>query len=138
MKYLVDANLLCEPTKPQHVQKAVDWLQANVVDCVTDAVVMGEIWQGIDKLPAGSRRANLEAWFVGLRSRVHCLDWTLDVAVAWGALLNEIRRSGFTVGIKDTMIAASAKHHGLIVATRNVADFARCGVPVINPFDLSD
>lgn len=135
MKYLLDANLLCEPTKPQRVQKAVDWLQANVVDCVTDAVVMGEIWQGIDKLPAGHKRVNLEAWFVGLRSRVHCLDWTLDVAIVWGALLNEIRSSGFTVGIKDTMIAASAKHHGLTVATRNVDDFKRCGVPVINPFD---
>lgn len=135
MKYLLDANLLCEPTKPQRVQKAVDWLQINVVDCVTDAVVMGEIWQGIDKLPAGRKRVNLEAWFVGLRSRVHCLDWTLDVAIVWGALLNEIRGSGFTVGIKDTMIAASAKHHGLTVATRNVDDFTRCGVPVINPFD---
>ena len=135
MKYLRDANLLCEPTKPQRVQKAVDWLQANVVDCVTDPVVMGEIWQGIDKLPAGRKRTNLEAWFLGLRSRVHCLDWTLDVAVVWGALLNEIRGSGYTVGIKDTMIAASAKHRGLIVATRNVDDFTRCGVPVINPFD---
>lgn len=135
MKYLLDANLLCEPTKPQRVQKAVDWLQANVVDCVTDAVVMGEIWQGIDKLPAGRKRTNLEAWFLGLRSRVHCLDWTLDVAVVWGTLLNEIRGSGYTVGIKDTMIAASAKHRGLIVATRNVDDFTRCGVPVINPFD---
>jgi len=57
------------------------------------------------------------------------------VAIVWGAMLNEIRGSGFTVGIKDTMIAASAKHHGLTVATRNVADFTRCGVPVINPFD---
>ena len=53
MKYLVDANLLCEPTKPQSVQKAVDWLQANVLECVTDAVVMGEIWHGIRKMPEG-------------------------------------------------------------------------------------
>ncbi len=135
MKYLLDANLLCEPTKAQCVQKAVDWLQANVVECVTDAVVMGEIWQGIGKLPAGRKRVNLEAWFVGLRSRVHCLDWTLDVAIVWGALINEIRRSRFTAGIKDTMIAASAKHYGLTVATRTVEDFARCGIPVINPFD---
>ncbi len=34
-----------------------------------------------------------------------------------------------------TMIAASAKHHGLTVATRNVDDFRRCGVRVINPFE---
>ena len=135
MKYLVDANLLCEPTKPQCNQKAVEWLQANATECVADAVVMGEIWRGIEKLPAGRRRTNLEAWFAGLRSRVHCLDWTLDVAVVWGGLINEIQRSGFTVGIRDTMIAASAKHHGLTVATRNVEDFRRCGVDVVNPFE---
>ena len=135
MKYLVDANLLCEPTKLQSVQKAVDWLQANVQECVTDAVVMGEIWHGIRKMPEGQRRANLEVWFGGLRSRVFCLDWTLDVALVWGALLSEIRDSGFTVEIKDTMIAASARYHGLTVATRNVLDFVHCGVEVINPFE---
>ena len=135
MKYLVDANLLCEPTKLQSVQKAVDWLQANVQECVTDAVVMGEIWHGIRKMPEGQRRANLEVWFGGLRSRAFCLDWTLDVALVWGALLSEIRDSGFTVEIKDTMIAASARYHGLTVATRNVLDFVHCGVEVINPFE---
>jgi len=32
------------------------------------------------------------------------------------------------------MIAASAQLHGLTVATRNVKDFVRCGVTVVNPF----
>ena len=64
-----------------------------------------------------------------------CLPWTDETAIAWAGLHQDIRRSGFTVGIKDTMIAASAKIHGLTVATRNVNDFARCGVPVLNPFD---
>jgi predicted nucleic acid-binding protein len=66
---------------------------------------------------------------------VHCLDWSLDVAIVWGDLVNEVRRTGFTVGIKDTMIAATARYDGLTVATRNVVDFQRCGVPVINPFE---
>lgn len=135
MKFLVDANLLCEPTKQQCNHKAVDWLRENAVECVTDAVVIGEIWRGIDRLDAGRRKANLEEWFAGLKSRVSCLDWTQEVAVVWGGLINEIQKSGFTVGIRDTMIAASAKHHGLTVATRNVDDFTRCGVPVINPFE---
>jgi predicted nucleic acid-binding protein len=45
-----------------------------------------------------------------------------------------VKRSGFTVGIMDTMIAATAKLHVLTIATRNVDDFSRCGVPLINPF----
>ena len=134
MKYLLDANVLCEPTKPLPAQEALNWLQANVLDCVTDSIVLAEIWQGIDALPQGRKRTNLEAWFAGMSSRIRCLDWTLEVALRWGPLVNEVRRSGFTVGIKDTMIAASAAHHGLIIATRNVADFTRCGVPALNPF----
>jgi toxin FitB len=83
MKYLLDANVLCEPTKPVPVQKALIWLQANVLDCVIDAIVLAEIWQGIDALPQGRKRANLEAWFEGLRTRIQCLDWTADVALRW-------------------------------------------------------
>jgi len=43
MKYLLDANLLCEPTKPLPAQEAPNWLQANVLDCVTDSIVLAEI-----------------------------------------------------------------------------------------------
>jgi hypothetical protein len=43
MKFLVDANLLCEPTKAKPVDRAVDWFQNHVLECVTDAVVMGEV-----------------------------------------------------------------------------------------------
>ncbi|WP_416222121.1 PIN domain-containing protein [Sphaerotilus sp.] len=35
---------------------------------------------------------------------------------------------------EDAMIAATAKVHGLRVATRNVADFQALGVDVFNPF----
>ena len=37
--------------------------------------------------------------------------------------------------IEDAMIAATAKQHGLIVVTRNVADFLPFGVQVFNPFE---
>lgn len=99
-----------------------------------DAIVLGEIWDGIAALPEGRKRKDLEGWFVRLRNSVVCLPWTDDTAVAWGNLKQAVRRRGFTVPIKDTMIAASAKLHGLTVATRNVDDFIRCGVPVVNPF----
>lgn len=50
------------------------------------------------------------------------------------SLVSQVKRAGFTIEIRDTMIAASAKLHGLTMATRNVDDFTRCGVPVVNPF----
>ncbi len=134
MTYLVDANVICEPSKSRASADVCHWLDENVADIVIDAVVLGESWQGITALPSGRQRRELEDWFGELRVTIKCLDWTDDTAVVWGDLREGVRRAGFTVGVPDTMIAASAKLHGLTVATRNVDDFTRCGVPVVNPF----
>ena len=37
--------------------------------------------------------------------------------------------------VKDSLIAATALVHGLVVATRNYADFSQAGVQVVNPFE---
>jgi predicted nucleic acid-binding protein len=135
MTYLVDANLLSEPTKPISVERAVEWLDANEAELITSPVVMGEIWRGIDALPEGKKKRELVVWFDKVQARMPTLDWTTGIALIWAEMVNRVKKSGYTVGIMDTMIAATAKHHGLTVATRNVDDFTRCGVPVVNPFE---
>ncbi|MBX7210759.1 MAG: PIN domain-containing protein [Verrucomicrobiaceae bacterium] len=134
MKYLADVNVLSEPTKGQAEAKVLQWLLAHHADIVVDPIVLGEMWEGIVALPDGRRKQNLMTWFHQTPSSLVCLDWTRRTAVVWAELRDEVRRRGFTVPLKDTMIAATAKLHGLIVATRNVDDFIRCGVHVVNPF----
>ncbi len=135
MKYLADVNVLSEPTKAAPDSQVVRWLQENQSEIVVDPIVMGEVWEGIVALPDGRRKRNLAEWLQCSPTGVICLDWTLRTAMVWAELRDDVRRRGFTVPVKDTLIAATAKLHGLIVATRNVDDFARCGVPVVNPFD---
>jgi toxin FitB len=53
----------------------------------------------------------------------------------WAKLLAELRAKGQAVPIKDSLVAATALVHGLTVATRNVSDFKKTGVKVLNPFD---
>lgn len=134
MKYLVDANVLSEPTKPLFVQRVADWIDAHEAELVSCAPVFGEIWRGIHALPPGQKKDRLAEWFRRLRKKVPSLDWTTETALVWAETVNKVKRDGYTVGVLDTQIAATAKHHGLIVATRNVDDFTRCGVPVVNPF----
>ena len=135
MNFLVDVNVLSEPTKRVCSQAVVNWLEEHADEIVADPVVMGEIWRGVDALPEGRKKIELIAWFGTVRASIRCRDWTIEASVMWAEMVNRIKRAGHTVGLMDTMIAATAKLHGLTVATRNVDDFRRCGVAVVNPFE---
>jgi len=134
VKYLVDANVLSEPTKPTPDPLVIDWLRAHEADIAVDPVILGELRFGILILPKGKKRTALERWFDAGAGRLHCLPWDADTGLKWAELLAHLRRSGKTMPIKDSLIAATAIVHGLAVATRNRSDFAKAGVPVVDPF----
>ena len=134
MKYLVDVNVISEATKPQPDMRVVAWLKTNETVLVLDPVVLGEIRLGILLLAAGKRRSALEYWFEQRVGSMVCLPWDAATALHWAELLARLRRKGDTMPLKDSMIAASALTHHLVIATRNAGDFKKAGVPVINPF----
>ncbi|MEQ1909281.1 MAG: PIN domain-containing protein [Vicinamibacterales bacterium] len=134
MTFLVDANVLSEPTKAAPDRAAVDWLRAHERDLVVDPIILGEVRFGILLLPRGKRRTRLEQWFDAGVRRLHCLPWEADTALRWAQLLAALRASGRAMPIKDSLIAATALRHGLTLATRSRADFEKSGVRLVNPF----
>ena len=134
MTYLVDANVLSEATKPAPDPKAVEWLRRNERELAIDPVILGEIRFGIHLLPAGKRRRRLESWFDEGVARIVCVPWDAPIGLRWAKLLAELRRSGQSLPIKDSLIAATALAHGFIVVTRNTRDFSKAGVKVLDPF----
>ena len=134
MRYLVDANVLSEATRASPESTVVEWLRENERDLAVDPVILGEVRFGIFLLPAGAKRRRLEQWFDQGVARVHCLPWDAPTGLRWARLLADLRRSGRSLPIKDSMIAATALVHGLTVATRSGRDFVRAGVKVIDPF----
>ena len=135
MTFLVDANVLSETTKPAPTPAVVDWLRRNERALVIDPVVLGEIRFGILRLPRGRRRSRLERWFDGGVDRLHCLPWDAATGLRWAELLADLRATGRAMPIKDSLIAATALAHGLVVATRNRTDFEKAGVDVLDPFE---
>ena len=133
--YLIDANVLSEPTKQTANSKVVDWLTAHEADLVVDPIVIGELLTGILALPRGKKRQQLEEWFETVVETIDCLPWDAAVSRRWAALVVQLRRKGETIPLLDGMIAATALQHGLTIVTRNTRDFKKTGVKTLNPFD---
>ena len=134
MKYLVDANVLSEPTKAAPDARVIEWLRAHEQDIAVDPVILGEMRFGILILSKGKKRAELERWFDAGVHRLQCLPWDADTGLTWAALLARLRAAGKAMPIKDSFIAATALANDLAVATRNRSDFVKAGVRIVNPF----
>ena len=134
MIYLVDANVLSEPTKQAADKRVIAWLDANESNLIVDSIIIGELRIGILALPRGRKRDRLEQWYETVIETIECLPWDAMVSRRWAALVVELRRKGETVPLLDGMIAATALQHELTVVTRNTRDFEKTGVKTLNPF----
>lgn len=136
MSYLLDTDVLSEGAKPQPDARVLAWLEANEADCFTSALVLAEITRGVSRLPDGRRKERLKLWLAELQSALGTRALPFDGAVArvWGELLADLERQGLLPPHPDSYLLATAKHHDLTIATRNVSNYAGRGVPVFNPF----
>ena len=136
MRYLVDANILSEPTKASPDPYVVKWLRENEREIVVDPIILGELRFGILLLPKGHRRRKLERWFDAGVQRLQCLPWEAETGLRWASLLARLRVSGLAMPIKDSLIAATAILHDLVIATHNRTDFQNAGIKLVDPFTL--
>ena len=105
MIYLVDANVLSEPTKQVADKRVIAWLEANESNLIVDSIIIGELRIGILALPRGRKRDRLEQWYETVIETIECLPWDAMVSRRWAALVVELRRKGETVPLLDGMIA---------------------------------
>ena len=138
IRWLLDTNVLSELRRPRPEKKVVDFIQRQSLDQLyVSTVTFAEIRFGIEQVADAAKRADLRHW-LDQRLRPMFVQRTLevseDVMLAWRLLVQAGRKRGHTYSQPDLIIAATAAHHGLSVATRDVGGFAGTGVTVRNPW----
>ena len=138
MRLLLDTNVLSEVTKPRPEGRVLAWLDGLDEDRSFISVVsIAEIRRGVALMDNGRKRDALVEWLaLDLPQRFEHRVIPVDerVALAWGDLMGEAKRSGRGMSSMDGLIAATAVAHGLVLATRNIKDFEGFGINLIDPW----
>ena len=134
MSFLLDTNVVSEIRKPRPHPGVMAWYEAVAgPELFLSVLVVGEIQQGITRLRRRDPRQAIayETWLGRLRERFgdRVLPVTEEVALEWGRL-----SAGDPLPVVDGLLAATASVHSLTFVTRNVADVARTGVALFDPF----
>jgi len=138
MGFLMDTNIVSELRKETRCTPGVTrWLDAiDEDDLFLSVLTLGEVRMGAlglaRKGPGGA--PHLEAWVNALHARYagKILPVTMEIAEKWAELSVPDR-----LPVVDGLLAATALVHGHVLVTRNTRDFARTGVPLLNPFEES-
>ena len=135
---LVDTNVLSEALRPQPAPEVLGWLSENASVYRVPAVVLAEMWAGVDVLPSGARKNRLLTAVQHIADHATTLDRvmpvTLEIARAFGTVISTRQKKGLSTKPMDALIAATALVHGAAIATRDSNDFSGLGVVLVNPW----
>lgn len=139
MPYLLDTNVLSEPTRSQPHPGVLAWMRTlDPLESYLSVLTLGEIAKGLALMPPGPRKHALRDWLghdLPEHFRGRLLDIDAAVARSWGVLDAEGRRIGRPLPAIDGLLLATAKTHRLTFVTRNVRDCGDRGVEVLNPWE---
>ncbi|OYY74444.1 MAG: VapC toxin family PIN domain ribonuclease [Gammaproteobacteria bacterium 28-57-27] len=135
MSYLIDTNVISELRRKSPDSGVVDWFSVRPSSALYLSVLsLGEIRKGVEGVTDEARRLALLDWLETDVPRFftgRLLDIDAAVADRWGRLQAMAKRPLPSI---DSLLAATALEHDLILVTRNVRDFAGLPVQIVNPW----
>ena len=135
MTWLLDTDVICQPAKRHGDARVTAWLEQVQDRCYTSAVVIAQLEYWV-RTKEGRQRQLLQEWLTrlveSLQGRIH--GFNVSVAPVWAEQERLFDTVGQRLPVEDSYIAATARRHGLTIATGNDRDFRRSGIKVFNPF----
>ena len=137
MSFLLDTCVLSELVKPVPDASVLAWLgQRQEPELFVCSITLAEIGRGVARLPDSRRRSELADWLQRTEGRFdgRVLGFERDTAPVWADMMADAESRGKAMAAFDSIIAATALEHRMTLVTRNVRDFASCGVKLLNPW----
>jgi hypothetical protein len=139
MNYLLDTCVISELVKKQANASVVSWVQQqDHATLYISSLTLGEIQKGVSKLPASSRKDDLQTWLerdVRERFSGKIIGIAVSEAMHWGKLQAAAEEQGKPLPLIDSMIAATAIVQDMVLVTRNTKDVEASGVKLLNPWN---
>jgi len=136
---LLDTNVLSELVRPEPDPAVLAYIGSLSPETVfTAAICEAEIRYGLARMPPGRKRDDLigrvDIFFdSGFQNQI--LPFDRFCAALYGEIRGTREAVGKPIALEDAMIAATARAYGAeAIATRNLKDFADCGVNIVNPW----
>lgn len=136
--FLLDTNVVSNLRKLRPNQGLLTWIDAvDEASLYLSVLTIGELRIGVTMQRDVKKRTELEIWLISdlvprFEGRIVAFD--LGVADVWGRMEGQARLGSGKLPVVDSLLAATAMHHGLTLVTNNETDFSRTGAPVLNPW----
>lgn len=138
---VLDTNVISEIFRPSPEQRVVDWLASLTVDVAITSITLAELLAGVRRLPEGRRKdalaARIDEAIEPYRGSGSVLAFDESAAARYADVLAAREAAGMPISTADAQITAICLAHDATCATRNVKDFARTGVGVVDPWTVS-
>jgi predicted nucleic acid-binding protein len=135
--YLIDTNIISELTRPNRNLGVVNWISQQET-LVFSVISYHELRYGINR-SKNEQKKKLETWWSEFLSySPEFLPIDIHISNLSSVLRSKSETSGISMTLADSLIAATAIHHNKILVTRNVSDFKKCGMSLLNPFEMID
>lgn len=135
--YLIDTNVIGEGRRHRAEPRVREWLNSKpTASLFTSVIVAAEIESGVLAMerrdPAQGavlRHWMAEQFLPAFADRILPVDLAVALKMAEFHVPDPAPQH-------DALIGATAAVHGLTVVTRNVRDFERFGIPIVNPWEV--
>ncbi|MBP5451073.1 MAG: type II toxin-antitoxin system VapC family toxin [Treponema sp.] len=121
--YLLDTNIVSEFVKERPDEQVLAFYAARRNLCAIASITWQELTRGVNRMPEGKRRMTIQNFMRQLEDNMDVIPYDKFSARICGEIQASTEKDGKTLSCYDSQIAATAVSNGMVLVTRNTADF---------------